>query len=176
MKKEPNQPSANAPPAGASHANRGRRSSRTFAPPVKLDRELIAPCGMYCGVCSSYLAQVHQLPRQRGKITHCAGCRPRDKQCAYLKGQCELLATGSIRYCFECPTYPCRNLAHIDQRYRQNYGMSFLENLNLIRDRGEKALLKSLAGRFACGKCGELTSIHNGKCFRCDEVKSWRGC
>jgi hypothetical protein len=52
--------------------------------------------------------------------------------------------------------------------------MSFLENLNLIRDRGENALLKTLTERFACEKCGELTSIHSGKCFRCDAVNSWR--
>ncbi len=130
---------------------------------------------MYCGLCSSYLAYTHQIPRKRGKFSHCTGCRPRDKQCAFIKKQCKKLLNGTIRYCFECLTYPCKNLAHISERYRINYGMSFIENLNLIRSRGESALWKALRERFACPKCGDLKSIHNGKCFGCDEIKSWRG-
>jgi hypothetical protein len=129
---------------------------------------------MYCGLCSSYLAYAHQIPRKRGKFSHCAGCRPRDKQCSFIKKQCKKLLNGTIRYCFECPTYPCKNLAHIDERYRTNYRMSFIENLNLIKSRGENALLTALQDRFACPKCGDLKSVHSGKCFGCDDVKSWR--
>lgn len=138
------------------------------------DPELIAPCGMYCGICSGYLAYAHQIPRKRGRITHCAGCRPRDKQCSFLKKQCKLLTNHMVRYCFECPRYPCPRLVHLDQRYRQNFGMSFLENLKIVQDQGENALLRKLADRFTCATCGELTSVHSGKCFRCDDIRSWR--
>lgn len=44
------------------------------------DRQLIAPCGMYCGLCSSYLAYLHQVPRQRGKFTY-ATHRDREDAC-----------------------------------------------------------------------------------------------
>ena len=135
---------------------------------------LIAPCGMYCGVCSAYLAFSHQIPRKRGKITHCAGCRPRDKQCAYLKKRCRLLREKTIRYCSECPTYPCKRLLHLDERYRDNYGMSLIENLEIIRRRGSKALLASIGTRYSCRRCGELISVHNGKCFVCDTIRSWK--
>ena len=138
------------------------------------ERELIAPCGMFCGVCSSYLAYSKQVPKKRGRISHCIGCRPRNKTCSFLKKRCRPLLSWKIRYCFECSTFPCRNLEHIDERYRRNYGMSFIDNLELIRSRGEKALLNALRDRLSCPKCGALKSVHSGKCFGCDEIRSWR--
>jgi hypothetical protein len=139
-----------------------------------MDSQLIAPCGMYCGLCSSYLAYSHQVPRQRGKITYCAGCRPRDKQCSWMKKRCELLQAHTIQYCFECPSYPCDTLEHLSESYRTKYGLDFIENLELIQGQGEGALLDILLERYACEHCGGLRSIHSGKCFACDEIRSWK--
>jgi hypothetical protein len=139
-----------------------------------MDRELMSPCGIYCGRCSAYLAYVHQIPRQKGKFTYCAGCRPRNKQCSFLKRRCERLRNQTVRYCFECPEYPCASLEHLAQGYRTRYGEDFLENLALVRDQGEEALLETLRDRYACERCGGLKSIHSGKCFVCDDVKSWK--
>lgn len=139
-----------------------------------MDPQLIAPCGMYCGVCSSFLAYVNQVPRQRGKFSYCTGCRPRDKQCSFLIKHCERLRNHTVHYCYECPDYPCRRLEHVAAGYRAKYGLDFVHNLELIRDQGEEALLDALHDRFACRSCGELTSVHSGKCFVCDEIHSWK--
>jgi hypothetical protein len=139
-----------------------------------MDRELIAPCGIYCGLCSSYLACVNKVPRKGGKFTYCAGCRPRDKQCAFLKKQCERLQKHAVQYCFECPTYPCERLEHVAGLYRTKYGLDIVQNLELIRDQGEDAVLEILYDRYACRRCGGLRSVHSGKCFECDEIKSWK--
>ena len=48
---------------------------------------------------------------------------------------------GQVKYCYECQEFPCRNLQHIDKRYRANYRMSMIENLEYIRDRGIAAFL-----------------------------------
>jgi hypothetical protein len=141
---------------------------------MELERQLIAPCGMYCGVCSAYLAYAHQTPRVRGKITYCAGCRPRNKQCSFLKKRCARLGDEAVEYCFECPSYPCENLKSVDASYRDKYGMSPLENLEIIHTQGEGALLDALSERYSCKKCGELRSIHSGKCYVCDDIKGWR--
>lgn len=139
-----------------------------------MESSLIAPCGMYCALCSGYCAFINGVPRKRGKIAHCAGCRARNKQCAYLKGRCRPLAEGRIRYCFECKKFPCERLQHLDRRYRTRYDMSFIQNLIEIRDTGEAVLLRRLHKRFACERCGGLRSIHNNKCFACDPVTSWK--
>ena len=141
---------------------------------MEMDRQLIAPCGMYCGLCSSYLAYLNQIPRQLGRFTYCAGCRPRGKHCAWLKNRCELLRNQAVQYCFECPSYPCPPLGHLAERYRTKYGLDFLSNLELIRDQNEDVLLDALKDCHTCERCGGLRSVHSGKCFVCDEVHSWK--
>jgi hypothetical protein len=130
---------------------------------------LVAPCGMYCAVCSRYLAQRNGLRRSR-----CPGCRLRNEPCAYLFGRCtgrnHAAKTGAAAFCFTCDQYPCRVLRQVDRRYRENFGMSFLENLESIRAKGLPAFLAEQSRRHACPRCGELRSVHNGKCFRCEPV------
>ena len=137
--------------------------------------EQIAPCGMNCGVCSGYLALSHAVPPKRGFISHCAGCRARKKRCAYLKGQCQLLAGGRVSFCFECAKFPCKHLEHLDNRYQTRYGMSPIQNLEEIRDKGMRRFVENQTERFLCPKCRtDAVCVHNKKCYRCDAVSSWR--
>ena len=136
--------------------------------------ELLAPCGMDCSSCSFYLAYIHGIPKKRGKISHCTGCRPRNKQCAYLKGQCELLAKNKVRFCFECSKYPCERLSRFDARYRRTYGVSPIRNLEDIRDLGVFTFIRNQDARYSCITCGGRLSIHNKKCFACDRITCWK--
>lgn len=140
-----------------------------------MEPELVAPCGMNCNVCSAYLAYSSGIPKKRGKINHCQGCRPRNKMCAFLKRDCDKMRDGKIRFCHECQTFPCENLEKIDSRYRKNYGVSFIDNLKAIEKGGIDDFLRGQEKRFKCGKCGGTKSVHNGKCYGCDEIRSWRG-
>ena len=137
-------------------------------------RLLVAPCGMDCAVCSGYLAFANAVPRRRGAISHCAGCRIRGKRCAYLKGHCRRLALGRVEFCYECPEFPCARLRHLDERYARTYGMSLIGNLELIRDAGFAAFAARQRSLFGCPACGALRSVHNGQCFACERVSSWR--
>ena len=65
-------------------------------------RLLVAPCGMDCGVCSHYLAYDGKMPGRTGHVIHCAGCRPRGKECGFLKGSCQRLAREEVEFCFQC--------------------------------------------------------------------------
>jgi hypothetical protein len=134
---------------------------------------LIAPCGMDCAVCSAYRAYTHQIPRQRGTISYCAGCRVRRKRCVYLKGRCARLAAADVEYRFECPTYPCDRLQHLDRRYRTRYGISLIGNLELVRTRGAPEFARRQEAVFACTRGGGLRSVHNQKCFTCDKILAW---
>ena len=146
----------------------------THGPTANL--ELIAPCGMDCSACSFYLAFINGIPKKRGSICHCTGCRPRNKQCAYLKGQCELLAKNSIDFCFECDRYPCERLRKLDQRYRRCYGVSPIENLEVIsRQRRQVLPAPTAASGTVVPNAGGMISVHNQKCFACDKVNESEG-
>ena len=137
--------------------------------------ELVAPCGMNCALCSAYQAHAMMPDDSQHKLPRCAGCRPRGKQCAYIKKSCGRLGQGKLTYCYECETFPCAHLAHLDERYRKNYSYSMIDTLKAIQQNGVEAALAAQRERHKCPRCGGIICIHNGKCYRCDEVKSWRG-
>lgn len=132
-----------------------------------MNQELIAPCGMNCNLCSGYLAMKNDIRSKGVRMTYCSGCRPRDKKCAFLKKHCDLIGSGKLEYCYECDDFPCRRLVHIDMRYRENYRMSLIENLEFIRDEGIAKLLEKETQLWKCPDCGETLCCHNGICFNC---------
>jgi hypothetical protein len=134
---------------------------------AKNDKELITPCGMNCSVCSACLAFTHDVKSQGVKMPYCQGCRPKNKQCAFLKKRCRLLSIGEVRYCYECPDFPCENLKGIDRRYRTNFRMSLIENLEHIRESGIPQFLESEMAKWRCSACGGVICCHNGICFSC---------
>ena len=132
----------------------------------KLTPELIAPCGMNCGLCKAYLAYTHGIPTQRGKVTHCAGCILRAKNC-YVKRGCKQLSKNKINYCYQCQDMPCKNLDRLDRRYRERYDMSMVENQKMLKTNGVEAFLAEQAERYRCPNCGAVVSVHDGKCYSC---------
>ena len=136
-----------------------------------MNSELIAPCGMNCAICKSYLAYTHGVPRKRGKISWCAGCNPRGKNC-YVKRGCKQLTKHQIQYCYQCKeTMPCAHLARLDNRYRERYGMSMVENQKTLKEKGMDEFLRLQAERYTCPDCGDVVSVHDGKCYGCGYVK-----
>ena len=133
-----------------------------------MNEELIAPCGMNCAICSGYLAYQHDVKSKGIRMPYCIGCRPRDKQCAFLKKRCELLLTGKVKYCYECDNFPCERLERLDKRYRTYFKMSMVENLEYIRDNGIHDFLEEAQRKWQCPECGGVLSCHNGLCFKCD--------
>ncbi len=100
-------------------------------------------------------------------MTYCKGCRPRGKNCAFLKKRCNLLMSGQVQYCHECDEFPCRNLQHIDERYRERYRMSMVENLGYIIENGMEAFLEKEEEKWKCPECGAVICCHNGICYTC---------
>ena len=137
----------------------------------KFLKELIAPCGMNCNVCSGYLALQHKLKEKGIRISYCTGCRPRNKQCAFLKKRCVRLQKQTIQFCYECPKYPCRNLTAIDTRYRTLYRMSLLENLRDIEKEGMEKFLCAQERNWRCPTCEGFLCCHNGLCFHCNRQR-----
>ena len=131
---------------------------------------LVAPCGMNCANCSRYLSYTNNLKRSQ-----CRGCRAENKICSYLFAKCtginhSLEGTATARFCFECDLYPCQEIDRMDKRYRSGYQVSVKENLESIRDKGIVTFIEEQRDSYRCPKCADAISIHNNKCFRCDEI------
>lgn len=135
---------------------------------TQFSEDLVAPCGKNCNVCSGYLAMQHDVKSKGIRIPYCAGCRSRDKKCAFLKKGCMRLLHHSITFCYECTNYPCEKLNHIDTRYRTFFHMSFLENLMDIKKNGMETFLRTQEEKWRCPTCEGVICCHNGLCFHCD--------
>ncbi len=133
--------------------------------------QLIAPCGMNCSLCSGYLAGQSDVKSKGIRMPYCAGCRPRGKQCAYLKKHCALLINGKVTYCFECRDFPCERLQHLDKRYRTHFHMSPIENLEYIKKNGVDKFIAAQRRKWRCSSCSGTICCHNGLCFNCDLEK-----
>ncbi len=103
-------------------------------------KDLIAPCGMNCGICKAYLRQNNP----------CHGCRAAQKNKPKTRVNCRLRICKKRKgdFCFDCPNFPCDRLKHLDQRYRTRYGMSEIENLEQIRDNGMENFLAKESQRW----------------------------
>ncbi len=149
-----------------------RRVTRVLGQKMKrtnpISKELIAPCGMNCAICSRHLAYVNNLKRSQ-----CVGCRPRNEKCTYLFAKCTGInhtSSSPAAFCFECNHYPCKQINRIDGRYKKYYGMSMKDNLEYIKKNGIDKFIKEEYRKYRCSKCGGLISIHNRKCFKCDKI------
>ncbi len=137
---------------------------------ISIKEELVAPCGMNCGICSNYLAYINDLNRSQ-----CTGCRPSNKKCSYLFEKCSginhsLEGNTGAMFCFECDQYPCKEINRMDRRYRENYKMSVKENLEYIKKSGLVEFVAEQHKEHRCSKCDGLISIHNRKCFKCEAI------
>jgi hypothetical protein len=140
----------------------------------KLRGELIAPCGMNCGLCTEYLALSRGLEKSR-MLWHCKGCRPRNKQCAFIKKKCEKLGRSQVEFCIECEEFPCELIIELDKSYQKKYNYSFIDNLEYIKEHGMEAFLRSQEEKYKCQNCGDVKCIHNGKYYSCQTITTWRG-
>lgn len=128
-----------------------------------VSKDMIAPCGMNCSICSSVLDK---------KSKPCAGCRNGIKnkpegciRCIIIN--CEHLKTTESGFCYDCKKYPCKRLQTLDARYIKNYGMSMTENLQLIKENGLDNFVSKENIRWQCPNCGELICVHRKFCLAC---------
>jgi len=80
---------------------------------------------------------------------------------------CGFLETTKSKFCYDCSKFPCHRLKQLDKRYRTKYKTSFLENLDIIKEKGIDYFLEFEADRRKCPHCGASLSVHRDHCLAC---------
>ena len=129
---------------------------------VQFQRFQIAPCGINCGTCRAHL-------RDRNK---CPGCMspsgPRLNSCLKCPiRNCDLLEKTTSKFCYECISFPCQRVKHIDKRYQTKYKTGLIENLQTISSTGISDYLQKESTRWTCSICGSVLSVHSPNCLKC---------
>lgn len=151
--------------------------------------ELLAPCGLYCGVCAIYIAHRDNNPKLKerlvglyqGKITgkgtlpnsdtlsiadmQCGGCLSDTlfmhcKQCAIRACTQEKGYTG----CHECDAFPC---VHIED-FPMTVGKKvILRAIPRRRKYGTEKWVQNEEARYICPGCGNRVFRGVVKCNQC---------
>lgn len=126
------------------------------------DATLIAPCGLNCSLCRSFIRDRRPCPGCRedgGHKSHaCLTCAIKN---------CKDRAAGGHQFCFSCVKYPCADLLHLDGRYRTKYGVSVIENLERIRAVGVTSFVAEETIRWSCPACGSRLCMHKPQGVNC---------
>ena len=122
----------------------------------RINRNLIAPCGMNCGVCMAHLREKNR----------CHGCGEAEKNKPKTRVFCKIRICQERKgkYCFDCPGFPCERLKSIDKRYRTKYGMSEIENLEFIHGRGTNSFVENERKKRGQSSKG-LFCVHNKRYY-----------
>jgi hypothetical protein len=133
--------------------------------PMRIKQSQLAPCGINCRVCIAYL-------REKNK---CLGCRIDTAIKPVTRSQCKIkncdeLRKNNLQFCFDCKTFPCGRIQHMDKRYRTRYKMSTIENLEQMKKIGLREFLKKEKVRWACPSCGGTVCVHRGYCYTCGKI------
>ena len=130
---------------------------------IKLSNiELIAPCGLNCGLCRFYLRERKNCPGCRGGIENkskgCITCKI--KNCIDIKSK--------IQFCFQCKEFPCEKNKNLIKRYKTKYKVDILENFESISEKGLEKFVVDEEQKWKCSQCGGTICMHNQRCYRCE--------
>ena len=117
--------------------------------------ELVAPCGIDCGICELYISRDNKelydylvstgIPKEN---LPCDGCRPKDGNCPVIMGECKTYSCvkeNSVDFCSDCNDFPCNKLAPSADRANILPHNTKVFNLSVIKKNGlENFIEKSL--------------------------------
>ena len=144
-----------------------------------INQELLAPCGLYCGVCGIYCASEsgdqplkEKLAKAYGDTPdkiNCKGCRSDSVYwyCAVCGIKSCVIEKGYLG-CHQCDSFPCDKIENFPVPEGKK---NILRAIPLWRELGTEAFVKGEEKLFSCDNCG--TQLFRGarKCRQCGTLK-----
>ena len=121
---------------------------------------MIAPCGANCSVCIGHLREKNKcmgcFADDVGKPHHCVVCS---------RKSCNKKET----YCYECIDFPCKKIKTLDDRYKEKYNTSLINNLLDLKKLGLEKFMEVQDKKYRCKNCNSIISYHLKECLVCKE-------
>jgi len=146
---------------------------------VEIKPELLAPCGLYCGVCAVYIAHRDNNQKFKEVLTKvykpfikgvedikCTGCLsdgevfPVCRSCPIKK----CVQEKNINGCYECEEFPCR--------YIENFPLEegkkvIMRTIPTWREQGTEKFVELEEKRYHCPECGNPLFRGAKHCNKC---------
>lgn len=147
-----------------------------------VNRELLAPCGLYCGVCGAYLATRTDNPKLRQGMAQVYGCAPEDINCLGCLSDvrykhCEDCAIRDCAQskgytgCHQCGEFPCDKIEALDAAFPDTpAGREVRRAIAAWRDLDDEAFAAAQEARWTCRSCGARLMRGQKICHQCRET------
>ena len=146
---------------------------------VEVKEELLSPCGLWCGVCSIYIAHKSNNLKFKEKLLPiyrafaktlddiaCTGCLsegtvfPVCKVCS-IKKCCK---DRKIKGCYQCEEFPCK---YIDNFPIPVGKKVILRSVPFWRQHGTEKYVEAEMERYHCPECGNQLFRGAKRCNKC---------
>jgi len=144
-----------------------------------INQDLVAPCGLYCGVCGIYCATASGDEQLKEKLAKAYGDTPDKISCRGCLSDsvywyCAVCAIKSCTKekgysgCHQCDSFPCDK---IDNFPVPEGKKNILRAIPRWKELGTEEFIKAEEKLFACDNCG--TKLFRGarKCRQCGTIK-----
>jgi hypothetical protein len=146
---------------------------------VEVKEELLAPCGLYCGVCAIYIAHktnnvrfkqalfpVYKAFAKSIEDISCTGCLsdgiifPVCRVCAIKK----CTQDKGIKGCYQCDEFPCKYINNFPIPVGKKV---ILRSIPAWRELGTEKWVEQEEERYRCPECGNKLFRGAKKCNNC---------
>ncbi|MDD5397766.1 MAG: DUF3795 domain-containing protein [Dehalococcoidia bacterium] len=145
---------------------------------MAVNKELVAPCGLYCGVCGIHIATRDNNEKFKEKLAPVYGVKPEDILCDGCLSQrvfsyCRICPIKScciekeIEGCHQCNEFPCRFIDDFPVPVGKNVILRCVPRWRVI---GTEKWIQEEQKRYNCPHCGAATFRGAKRCRNCKEA------
>ena len=145
---------------------------------MEIKKELLAPCGLYCGVCAIMMAHRDNNQKLKERLAPAYGVSPEKISCrgclsdevfAYCTTCAIKSCTRQKDYegCHQCNEFPCE---HIDNFPVPVGRKVILRAIPQRREMGTEKWVEAEEKRYRCPNCGEQLFRGAKRCHHCKEA------
>lgn len=150
---------------------------------VDIKEELLAPCGLYCGVCRIYLAHKDNdlefkkeiLPTLNSFVAKsvddiaCTGCLSKDVVFPFCR-TCPIkdcIKNKEIKGCYQCDEFPCKIIINWPDPLDTKV---IVRAVHAWRKLGTDKWVEAEEKRYQCPRCGNRLFHGVKKCKKCNFI------
>jgi hypothetical protein len=142
---------------------------------MDVNHDLLAPCGLHCGVCGIFYADTHNNEKLRQKLADFYGFKPESLKCNGCLSQrriafcdsCEIrdcVRNKKISGCHQCSEFPCTRITEYPFKVAVQY---MLKSTSERKGRTDAEWVKWNEEFFKCKACGAPAFRGARRCLKC---------